>query len=278
MAAAMAAFAIITYAGCTLTGIQIHGFFAGIGIFFLLLMMLLPLLLYWYQKQRFGLVDAALLILWAWLESYLIPDLLRVAARLRMPLQDQLFGDIDRRLGINIQSIQLWAAHHWLGHLLNLSYAAVNILIPLSVLLPLIFRKPEYVRRLVVANLVCFAIGIPLFALLPAIGPWRYFDSAPTQLQYTFCEAPFLGLRAPGLYVLTTQPAGIICFPSFHVVWAIVCGATLWCFRYFRPIIVLLCAMIVISTMTTGWHYFTDVLGGLVLSVISLLAAHALVR
>lgn len=36
--------------------------------------------------------------------------------------------------------------------------------------------------------------------------------------------------------------------------------------------------MITLSTMTTGWHYFIDVLGGLVLAVISLALAKRFVR
>jgi hypothetical protein len=276
MALAMTAFAAITFGGCWTTGIWIPGWFSGLGAFILLLSMALPLLLFCYRKGKYALVDGALLILWAWLESHLIPDLLRAAARLRLPLRDNLFGIIDQHLRFNVHAIQTWSLQHPLGRLITWTYGTVGILIPAAVILPLLIKQHDYVRRLVVANLVSFTVGVPLFALLPAIGPWQYFHSIPTHLQYEFCEAPFVALRASGTYILTTQPAGIICFPSFHVVWAVLCGASLWCFRYLRPFLVVLCAMIVLSTMTTGWHYFTDVLGGLALSAVSLLAAQKL--
>jgi len=37
-----------------------------------------------------------------------------------------------------------------------------------------------------------------------------------------------------------------------------------------------LCGMIILSTMTTGWHYLVDVLAGLVVSAFSLAAARRL--
>jgi membrane-associated phospholipid phosphatase len=36
-----------------------------------------------------------------------------------------------------------------------------------------------------------------------------------------------------------------------------------------------LAVLILISTMTTGWHYFVDVLGGLLVAVISILLARS---
>jgi membrane-associated phospholipid phosphatase len=36
--------------------------------------------------------------------------------------------------------------------------------------------------------------------------------------------------------------------------------------------------MIVISTMTTGWHYFSDVLAGLIIASLSILIAASATR
>jgi membrane-associated phospholipid phosphatase len=70
-----------------------------------------------------------------------------------------------------------------------------------------------------------------------------------------------------------SQGAGIICFPSFHVIWAILCAAALWGFRPLRIPIALLSGTIVVSTMTTGWHYFSDVLAGVVIAVLAIAIA-----
>ena len=68
----------------------------------------------------------------------------------------------------------------------------------------------------------------------------------------------------------------MVCFPSFHVAWAIFFVAALWGFRWLRIPAVIVSAMVILSTMTTGWHYFVDVLGGIVLAVISIVFAKRL--
>ena len=78
------------------------------------------------------------------------------------------------------------------------------------------------------------------------------------------------------LEVLGSQEAGVVCFPSFHVAWAIFFVAALWGFRWLRIPAVIVSAMVILSTMTTGWHYFVDVLGGIVLAVISIVFAKRL--
>jgi len=163
-----------------------------------------------------------------------------------------------------------------LGSVLNRTYSWVVILLPLSVLLPVLAGRLKYAREFLVANLISFAIGIPLFALLPAIGPWRYFHFPPSQAQTSSCELPLLAMRHAGTYVLGSQEAGVVCFPSFHVAWAIFFVAALWGFRWLRIPAVIVSAMVILSTMTTGWHYFVDVLGGIVLAVISIVFAKRL--
>ena len=278
MAFAISTLLIISLAGCALTGIELPELGAWVMVFLVLSAMLLPLPAYWYEKGRADLLDSALTLLWALLLRLIIPLLVRVAARLRMPLQDSFFGRADEHLGVSVPAIMAWAARHWLGSVLNRSYAWVVILLPVAVLLPVLAGRSKYAREFLVANLISFAIGIPLFALLPAVGPWRYFHIPPTQAQTTFCEAPLLALRLPGPYVLGSQEAGIVCFPSFHVAWAILFAAALWGFRSLRIPLVLVSTMVILSTITTGWHYFVDVLGGILLAIVSILLAKCLTR
>jgi membrane-associated phospholipid phosphatase len=66
----------------------------------------------------------------------------------------------------------------------------------------------------------------------------------------------------------------IICFPSFHAIWAIFCAAALWGFRLLRLPVALLSGMIVVSTVTTGWHYVSDVVAGVAVAGLSLVIAN----
>jgi len=278
MALAISTLLIISLAGCALTGIKLPDLGAWAIISLVLSAMLLPLPAYWYEKGRADLLDCALTLLWSLLIKLIIPILVQVAVRLRMPLQDSFFGRSDEHLGVSVPAIMAWANHHWLGSMLNKSYAWVVILLPLAVLLPMLAGKLKYAKEFLAANLISFAIGIPLFALLPAIGPWHYFHFPPSEAQTTFCEAPLLAMRLAGTYVLGSQEAGVVCFPSFHVAWAIFFAAALWGFRWLRIPVAVVSGMVILSTMTTGWHYFVDVLGGILLAVISIVLAKRLTQ
>jgi membrane-associated phospholipid phosphatase len=70
---------------------------------------------------------------------------------------------------------------------------------------------------------------------------------------------------------------GLITFPSFHVAWALLLT---WAFRGRRWLFaaaVILNSLVVASTMTTGWHYFSDLLGGaaVALAAMALWCAYA---
>jgi membrane-associated phospholipid phosphatase len=68
--------------------------------------------------------------------------------------------------------------------------------------------------------------------------------------------------------------AGIVSFPSFHVVLAILSAVALSCIRPLRAPVWILAAMICASTIVTGWHYAIDILGGLVVAMISIPVAN----
>jgi membrane-associated phospholipid phosphatase len=60
------------------------------------------------------------------------------------------------------------------------------------------------------------------------------------------------------------------------VIWAILCARALWGFKLFRIPLAVLATMIIFSTMTTGWHYFCDVLAGVILAFLSIAVANAI--
>jgi PAP2 superfamily len=163
-----------------------------------------------------------------------------------------------------------WSSRHWVGGLVNRTYTFLSPLLIISVFLPALTGKAKNAQEFVLANLIAFVIGLPLFALLPAIGPWYGYHFAATPHQID-CQSAILLFRAPQ-HQLTHLDA-IICFPSFHAIWAIFCAAALWGFRILRLPAAVLSGMIVASTVTTGWHYFIDVAAGIALACLSLAVA-----
>lgn len=263
--------------GCRLTQVRVPEIGARIMAAMLLVAAVQALPLYWHRKRRIALRDASLTVLWAALVWILLPFPVDIAGRLgrAFPLRDLALVRLDAHLGVSIAAVAHWAAQHAFVRAVNFSYALLTPMLVLAVLIPGLTGKATAVKRLLVANLAAFAVGMPLFALVPAVGPWygEQFAPGPTQ---AVCQSDLMLVREPGPY--EHRPAGVVCFPSFHVMWAILSAEALACFRWLRWPAWLLAALIVVSTMTTGWHYFCDVLGGFALAGIAMAAAHRLVR
>ena len=265
-----------SFVGCKLT--SIHAEISGRVIALLTLFaMISPLPIYWHEKGRTALRESVLVIPWEMLVAVTLPFAVFVAARLRMPLQDSLFGNIDEALGVRVPAIMAWADHHWLGTLINVSYPTLLPLMATACLVPPLTGKVREARVFLLANLIAYGIGLPLFGLLPAIGPWAFYHVLPQPGQAITADL-LRELRLPGPYYSHDQGAGLVCFPSFHVIWAILSAKALWGFRLLRIPLSLLSVLIILSTLTTGWHYFCDVLAGLVIAVISLAIAEIYAR
>jgi membrane-associated phospholipid phosphatase len=232
----------------------------------------LTLAVYWHEKGKTNLRDATMTIPWAFFLAGTLPLLVLAAARLDMPLQDANLARLDGLLGISVPGIVSWSSRHWVGDLVNRTYTLLSPLLIVSVLLPALTGKVHNAQQFVLANLIAFAIGLPLFALVPAVGPWYGYHFAAT-LHQIDCQSAILLFRAPGHQV--SHLDAIICFPSFHAIWAIFCAAALWGFRLLRIPVTLLVGMIIVSTVTTGWHYFSDVVGGVAVAGLSLAIAKA---
>jgi PAP2 superfamily len=275
MAYACSALLLIEWFLGNLNSVQIHNMSSlAIGIFFACAVVF-TLATFWHENGKANLRDSILTIPWVFLIAAALPLLVLIAGRSTMPLQDVHLSHLDQSLGVDVPGIVSWSSHHWLGMFINKTYPLLSPFMLTAVLLPAFTGKTENAQQFVMANLMAFAIGLPLFALLPAIGPWYGYGIPPSPGEMQ-CQAAIMLLRGPGHQV--SQVAAIICFPSFHVIWAIFSAAALWGFRVFRIPVALFSTMIVISTVTTGWHYVTDVLGGVAIAGLSLFAASRYTR
>ena len=113
------------------------------------------------------------------------------------------------------------------------------------------------------------------FWFWPAAGPFATYGYEPNAVQGRYLEH-FHALRDGARTLVTWRHAeGLITFPSFHTTWALLLATA---FVHRRRIFIasaILNGAVIISTMTTGWHYFADVLGGVAVYVIVMLAAWA---
>jgi membrane-associated phospholipid phosphatase len=135
-------------------------------------------------------------------------------------------------------------------------------------------RAKEYV----IAVLASIMITVPIFAAFQAEGPWSFYGLAPTADQQQYVTV-FKMLRTDQWIDLNfSHSQGLITFPSFHAILALLAAFALWPIRYVRwPAAVLAC-LIVISTVTTGWHYVSDVVAGILITGVACAAAKSYTR
>ncbi len=234
-----------------------------------------PVPAFWHFRHHPGHREATLAPFWLLAFACTLPSVVDVCGRSRMPLQDLNLARLDNMLGVNVPAITAYAGQHRLGHLIDATYPLlIFFFIPLAAFAPAIFGRWIAAREFLAANVIGLIIGLTAFTLLPAVGPWYGYHIPPNPSQAS-CQAELLLLRMPGAIV--PHAAGIVCFPSFHVIWAILCARALWTFRLFRLPVGLFAGMIVLSTLTTGWHYFADVVAGCAVAYISIRIASRLI-
>jgi membrane-associated phospholipid phosphatase len=195
------------------------------------------------------------------------------------PLVDRQLAAFDACCGVHVPRFCRWAADHPTGGtLLRAAYdsllyqtAAVIVLLGLG-------NRRRALEGFVLAFMLAALAALAIFVVMPACGPFVQYDLTPSHDQAIFLDH-FLSLRDGSRHVISYRGAeGLITFPSFHVAWALV---IVWAVRGRRPVFALSAALnglLILSTMTTGWHYFADVLGGGAVAIVAILCASALSR
>jgi hypothetical protein len=199
-----------------------------------------------------------------------------IAARQKVVLRDSLLAETDRRLGLEVPDVlRFMEQYPELNYALDICYESLGPLIFLALVLPVLCDKMASVEEYLIAGVVSLVILIPLFAVFQAVGPWYYYGYAPNGEQERTTRI-FLALKSDDWFTLDRPNiAGLVAFPSFHTTLAVLSAIALWRIPYVRWFAALLACLIVASTMTTGWHYLSDVLAGLALAAISIGAARA---
>ena len=110
------------------------------------------------------------------------------------------------------------------------------------------------------------SVGLAVFWLAPAVGPWAYYGPTAYGSPVPPAEAAFLAdfsaLRE-GRFTALLAGQGLVTIPSFHVVFAVLFT---WVFRRERvlyPVVAVLNAGVIAVTFPVGWHYLVDLPAGM---------------
>lgn len=193
-------------------------------------------------------------------------DLTLLAARSHYGLVDAQLSAFDAafhfKTGYFAQSV---ARFPLVAGLFRIIYKMCVPMMVFAVVIPPFFGHSGASRKCILAIVFAAIATATIFWFLPAAGPWTVQGFQPTNEQAAIAD--YLSrLKVDAPFTTDCRTIGIISFPSFHVVLAIVSAAAIGSVRVLRVAAWTLAALICASTITTGWHYGVDVLGGLVLA------------
>jgi membrane-associated phospholipid phosphatase len=126
-------------------------------------------------------------------------------------------------------------------------------------------------------------VTLAIFTFVPAVGAYAYLrvpaehyaNLAPI---LTFEQMQHLEAMRNGSWPVIRDMEGLISFPSFHTVSAILFGWALFPVRKLRWWALALNAALIASTPVQGAHYFIDILGGALVAAYAILVAPLLMQ
>ena len=274
--------ATLAILAATLYGLHARQVVVGVRQFFPILGVLAFLLAgaaFYGWRRADKLYNVFLMTFWAALFSnlHLLP--MCVAARSDVEMRDGVLAGFDRALGVEVPDIlRALEGMPVLRGSLSFCYGTLILLMTLAVILPPLLDRMSAAKEYAIGCVAAAVLGILIFNSFQAVGPWAYYDYPPTAEQANYTRV-FGEHKDAGWYAFDAgYRDGLITFPSFHAILAALAAVALWPVRHLRWPAAALGALIVVSTVTTGWHYVGDVLAGLAVVVVSVAVAKAYTR
>jgi hypothetical protein len=233
-----------------------------------------------YRWRREGkLLNLVLMCFWAVMFSNLHMIPMFLAGRQNGEFSDGLLARIDAAVGIEVPDVvKAVAGVPVLKHTLDFAYGTLTFLMMLAVVVPPLGGRMQQAKEYALGCLAAALICMPIFAVFRAVGPWSAYPLTPSPKQAHYTEV-LTALRSGQPFTLDLSYAsGLITFPSFHAILAVLAALALRYTRYLRWPAAMLAALVVLATVTTGWHYLVDVWAGLLVAILSFAAARAYLR
>ncbi len=226
---------------------------------------------YFYARRgiySFSLCFKALAILVG--GSTILGPLTYAVANTRWPWVDDKLAAIDAAFGLSAGAVAVWTAQHpWFDLAMRLIYSSV---FPQLILIVVVlgFAGDKQLELFVTRFMLAGLITCGLFAFFPAQGSCAYFGF-PTPDHYVGVLSELRRIRLGLTAISWKDIEGIVTFPSFHTIWAVLLAVAYRGRWQFLPVAILN-TLVLFSCITTGMHYFADVAGGLVVTAIVILA------
>ena len=199
------------------------------------------------------------------LESIYATKLTYISNQINFPLQDKLFQKLDFFLNFNSSSLENFIfSKPYLTYILYQSYYSINWSIFLTiVILSFLQKENEKENRnqiLFSQMVICLFITITISTFLPALGTLKSSNYSSPSIQ-------IINILRNNYSNTPLFLTGIISFPSFHTILAILLINSHKKLITFYPFLILN-ILVIFSTPTFGDHYLTDILGGVFISIL----------
>ncbi|HEY4140021.1 MAG TPA: phosphatase PAP2 family protein [Pseudolabrys sp.] len=229
------------------------------------------------QALAEGFTQVLLILLFGTLLSY-------AAAAVPFPFQDATLLSIDNALGIDRQAyIGFFSRRPWLYNATMLAYFT---LMPQFVLVPLVLffkKQPHRLQQFTFAAGIGLSVTVAISVFTPSITTVYLDLGLPVYTKIPealYTPVPTLeALRSGTRYwVDLSAIEGLISFPSFHTVAALLFIWALRTVALIRWIALIINASLIAAAPIVGSHYFIDLAGGAVVALLAVMAAHWLSR
>ncbi|HEY9214580.1 MAG TPA: phosphatase PAP2 family protein [Ancylobacter sp.] len=185
-------------------------------------------------------------------------------ASLNLPAIDQPLIWFDGILGNN------WLAHFELINsdptmcgIVALIYRALLFQVPLACAI-VGSLDPRRLRIFILANTLSLSLTLAVATLWPAGGAFVAFFKPPYAVSMA---AQFVAVRDGSLRALDPEIiTGIIAFPSYHTILAVLIGLSFRGFPRLFPFVAAFEFAIIFSARSMGGHYYADILAGILIA------------
>jgi membrane-associated phospholipid phosphatase len=165
---------------------------------------------------------------------------------------------------INMSDILAWTHNHpYIRNLLGLIYDSLSWQMCFLPLFVLTMGKFERLREYYFLLLFTALIGFSFYYFYPTTAPASNINSpyfTPYQIATGLKFTQIHHYKTP-----TTLEGGLIALPSFHCIWALLCVYLLKDWKIPCLILLFVNSILIISCVLIGWHYPSDIAGGIVL-------------
>lgn len=179
---------------------------------------------------------------------------------------DATLVKIDQWMGLNTPALMTWTHNHQtFHHVFHFCYSVIGLeLIGIPLLLT-IFCRRKALGIFYIAIMITLIIGCLIYYFFPTMAPSGIFHSP-----YFSASQEDTSMRFHEVHhylKVTSTNGGLIAFPSFHVMWAILLTNACRGQKIIFYPLAFFNLIVIAATVFLGWHYLTDVIAAFILAI-----------